>query len=103
MLNFHIVFANFMQIHNCEAAYYVLKQNHNGSQIHFFSLLALDFMILFAPSALCHLIQHIWPLHLTWRPPPFLTSLFQLRLSHMLWVDAHMLPDRPGPVNDGYI
>lgn len=33
MLNFHIVFVNFMQIHNCEAAYYVLKQNHNGHVI----------------------------------------------------------------------
>lgn len=49
-----------MQIHNC-----VL------SQIHFFltpSLLELDIldiMISFAPSALCQLIQRIWPLHLT--------------------------------------
>ncbi len=70
------------------------------SQIHFFltpSLLTLDIKISFAPSALCHLIQRIWPLHLTRIPPPFLISLSQLRLSHRLWFDAHMLPDRPGP------
>lgn len=37
-------------------------------------------MISFAPSPLCHLIQQIWPLHLTWIPPPFLISLSQLPL-----------------------
>ncbi len=108
MLNFHIVFVNFMQIHNCEAAYYVLKQNHNGHVITDSLLLntltsRIRYQISFAPSALCHLIQRIWPLHLTRIPPPFLISLSQLRLSHRLWFDAHMLPDRPGPVNDGYI